>query len=73
MLNYAGVSALTPGELSARASRVLRFIDLGGHERYLKTALYGAPLLWPIMGPSRFQHFRRKNIAPQCHLFWRKS
>lgn len=45
MLNYAGVSALTPAELSARASRVLRFIDLGGHQRYLKTALYGEQLL----------------------------
>ena len=42
MLNYAGVTALTPAEVSARAARVLRFIDLGGHERYLKTALFGA-------------------------------
>ncbi len=41
MLNYAGVTALTPAEVSARAARVLRFIDLGGHERYLKTALFG--------------------------------
>ena len=42
VLNYAGVTALTPAEVSARAARVLRFIDLGGHERYLKTALFGA-------------------------------
>lgn len=41
MLNYAGVSVLTPAEMSASARRVLRFIDLGGHEKYLKTALYG--------------------------------
>lgn len=32
---------LTPAEMSASARRVLRFIDLGGHEKYLKTALYG--------------------------------
>lgn len=41
MLNYAGVSVLTPAEMSTTARRVLRFIDLGGHEKYLKTALYG--------------------------------
>lgn len=41
VLNYAGVCAMTPAEVSARASRVLRLIDLGGHSRYLKTALYG--------------------------------
>ena len=41
VLNYGGVSVLTPAEMSASARRVLRFIDLGGHEKYLKTALYG--------------------------------
>ena len=41
VLNYAGVSVLTPAEMSTSARRVLRFIDLGGHEKYLKTALYG--------------------------------
>ena len=41
VLNYAGVSQLTPAEISARAAKILRFIDLGGHERYMKTALYG--------------------------------
>ena len=41
VLNYAGVSVLTPAEMSASARRVLRFIDLGGHEKFLKTALYG--------------------------------
>lgn len=28
-------------EISARASRVVSFIDLAGHERYLKTSLFG--------------------------------
>lgn len=41
VLNYAGVSVLTPAEMSSSARQVLRFIDLGGHEKYLKTALYG--------------------------------
>ena len=41
VLNYSGVAALTPAEVSQAAAHVLRFIDLGGHERYLKTALYG--------------------------------
>ena len=42
VLNYAGVSSLTSAEISAAAHKVLHFIDLGGHERFLKTALYGA-------------------------------
>lgn len=44
ILNYSGVSTLTPAEISQAAAHVLRFIDLGGHERYMKTALYGEPL-----------------------------
>jgi GTPase len=35
------VAALTPAEISQAAAHVLRFIDLGGHERFMKTALYG--------------------------------
>jgi GTPase len=42
ILNYEGVAALTPAEISQAAAHVLRFIDLGGHERFMKTALYGA-------------------------------
>lgn len=41
VLNYAGVAAPTPAELASVACRVLRFIDLGGHEKFMKTALYG--------------------------------
>lgn len=41
VLNYSGVAALTAAEITQGASRVLSFIDLGGHERFLKTALYG--------------------------------
>lgn len=43
VLNYSGVAAPTPAEITQGASRVLSFIDLGGHERFMKTALYGAP------------------------------
>lgn len=41
VLNYAGVSTLTPAEIGAAASRQINFIDVGGLEKYLKTALYG--------------------------------
>ncbi len=44
VLNYSGVAALTAAEITQGASRVLSFIDLGGHERFLKTALYGGRL-----------------------------
>lgn len=65
VLNYAGVSVLTPAEMSASARRVLRFIDLGGHEKYLKTALYGMTCMLPdyvvvcvcpLAGLSRVTH-----------------
>jgi GTPase len=42
VLNYLGVSRLTAVEIGAAAGKMLHFIDLGGHARYLKTALYGA-------------------------------
>ena len=42
VLNYKGVNRLTAAEISAAAGKMLHFIDLGGHARYLKTALYGA-------------------------------
>lgn len=42
VLNYSGVNRLTAAEISAAAGKMLHFIDLCGHARYLKTALYGA-------------------------------
>ena len=42
VLNYLGVSRLTSVEIGAAAGKMLHFIDLGGHTRYVKTALYGA-------------------------------
>lgn len=42
VLNYLGVSSLTATEISAAAQKVLHFIDLTGHSRFLRTALYGA-------------------------------
>lgn len=43
-------AALTPAEITSRASKVLTFLDMGGHEKYLKTALYGMTALLPDFG-----------------------
>lgn len=40
-------AALTPGEICSRASRLLTFIDMGGHARSLKTCLWGMTCLLP--------------------------
>jgi GTPase len=47
VLNYAGVATPTPAELSSAAKQVLTFIDMGGHEKYLKTTLYGLTCMLP--------------------------
>ncbi|KAK9831512.1 hypothetical protein WJX81_004473 [Elliptochloris bilobata] len=47
VLNYSGVAALTQAEIAAASHKVLCFIDLGGHERYLKTAVYGLTCMLP--------------------------
>ncbi|GMH38330.1 hypothetical protein BSKO_06214 [Bryopsis sp. KO-2023] len=47
VLNYAGVSAFTPAEIGTAASRQIHFIDMGGHEKYLKTAFYGLTSMLP--------------------------
>lgn len=47
MLNYSGLSSLTPAEVAASAARMLRFFDLGGHERYSKTLLHGLTAMLP--------------------------
>ena len=47
VLNYGCVAEYTPAELAAHAARVLRFVDLGGHERYSKTALLGLTCTLP--------------------------
>lgn len=59
VLNYAGVSQLTPAEISARAAKILRFIDLGGHERYMKTALYGMTCMVRWQADSQ-------GLSPEC-------
>jgi hypothetical protein len=47
VLNYLGLSSLTPAEAAASASRMLRFFDLGGHERFSKTLLHGLTAMLP--------------------------
>ncbi|KAK9815416.1 hypothetical protein WJX72_003287 [[Myrmecia] bisecta] len=47
VLNYGGIAAITQAEISATACKVLRFFDLGGHEKYMKTAMYGMTCMLP--------------------------
>ncbi len=47
VLNYSGLSSLTPAEVAASASRMLRFFDLGGHQRFSKTLLHGLTAMLP--------------------------
>lgn len=53
VLNYVGVNRLTAAEISAAAGKLLHFLDLCGHPRYLKTALYGAPPALAAVGARR--------------------
>jgi GTPase len=47
VLNYVGVATPTPADITAAASHMVNFIDMGGHEKYLKTTLYGMTCLLP--------------------------
>lgn len=47
VLNYSGLSNLDPAEVAASAARMLRFFDLGGHERFSKTMLHGLTCMLP--------------------------
>lgn len=41
VVNYAGVRPLTSDEICEASSKVINFIDLAGHEKYLKTTVFG--------------------------------
>lgn len=41
IVNYTNVRNLTWSDVVAKASKVLTFFDLAGHERYLKTTVFG--------------------------------
>lgn len=47
VLNYSSLSGLPPAELAGAAASILRLFDLGGHERFTKTALHGLTTLLP--------------------------
>ncbi|PRW57468.1 Two-component response regulator ARR14 isoform 1 [Chlorella sorokiniana] len=47
VLNYCGMPAPAAEELAAAAARMVRFFDLGGHERFSKTMLHGLTTLLP--------------------------
>jgi GTPase len=41
IVNYNNVHAMTNSEIVRDSSKVITFIDLAGHERYIKTTVYG--------------------------------
>ena len=47
VLNYGRLPASTPRELAQAAARVVRLGDLGGHEKFSKTSLYGLTCTLP--------------------------
>ncbi|KAL4421140.1 hypothetical protein ABPG77_000775 [Micractinium sp. CCAP 211/92] len=47
ILNYCGRSGMGAAELARSASRLLQLLDLGGHERFSKTALHGLTCMLP--------------------------
>jgi GTPase len=54
VLNYVGVATPTPADITAAASHMVNFIDMGGHEKYLKTTLYGMTCLLPGEAQTSF-------------------
>jgi len=47
VLNYGGVTAMTPAEVGAASSKLVTFLDMGGHEKAFKTTLYGLTSMLP--------------------------
>ena len=41
VLNYSGLSTMTPAEIGVVASQRVSLIDMGGHEKFLKTVIRG--------------------------------
>lgn len=41
VVNYTGVRALTWADVVSRAAKIVTFFDLAGHERYLRTTVFG--------------------------------
>ncbi|CAD7702244.1 unnamed protein product [Ostreobium quekettii] len=69
VLNYVGVSTLTPAEIGVAATRQINFVDIGGLEKYLKTALYGMTsmlldyMLLCVSAASGPQRVMREHLA----------
>eukprot|EP00192_Tetraselmis_astigmatica_P002256 CAMPEP_0117686214 /NCGR_PEP_ID=MMETSP0804-20121206/22300_1 /TAXON_ID=1074897 /ORGANISM="Tetraselmis astigmatica, Strain CCMP880" /LENGTH=1054 /DNA_ID=CAMNT_0005497831 /DNA_START=599 /DNA_END=3763 /DNA_ORIENTATION=+ len=47
VVNYAGVSCATQAEVSASASKLVSLVDVGGHKKFMKTALHGLTAMVP--------------------------
>lgn len=41
VVNYTGVRSLTWADVVARAAKIVTFFDLAGHEKYLRTTVFG--------------------------------
>jgi len=41
IVNYTGLHNMSMGEICESSSKVINFIDLAGHEKYLKTTVFG--------------------------------
>lgn len=41
IVNYLGVRAMTTSEICESSAKIINFIDLAGHEKYLKTTVFG--------------------------------
>eukprot|EP00775_Hariotina_reticulata_P008727 gene8727-8908_t len=69
VLNYLGVAAPTPADITAAAAQVLNFLDMGGHEKYLKTTLYGFTCMLPdyvllcVDAPAGVTRITREHLA----------
>jgi len=68
VLNYVGVSTPTPADITAAATHMLYFIDMGGHEKYLKTTLYGMTCLLPGKRCLQDQPQPSASAISQCLL-----
>lgn len=64
VLNYVGVAVPTPADITAAAVQLVQFIDMGGHEKYLKTTLYGMTCMLPGEGLLHIRQMYTGAIQP---------
>ncbi|KAF2068881.1 hypothetical protein CYY_009797 [Polysphondylium violaceum] len=47
IVNYNNLHGINPSEICEMSSKIINFVDLAGHEKYLKTTLYGMTGCYP--------------------------